>query len=365
MKNFSKEEFEFYNRQIILDNFGDKAQLKLKQARVLVIGAGGLGCPVLQYLCAAGVGFIGIVDADVVSVSNLHRQILFGIDDLGKPKVEQAKLKLQQLNPNIEIAIFQENINVQNALQLIQSYNIICDCTDNFSARYLINDACVILNKPFVSASILRFEGQISVFNHRTKINYRDIFSMPPTNIPNCAEAGVIGVLCGIIGSLQANEVIKMITDIGETLEGKLVCYDALSNSMQSFKIKPSNISITALQDNYDVNCAAQPLLINEVSPQELKMMIDNKEDFQLIDVREQFEYDIVNIGAALIPLNTITSQIDKISKDKKVIIHCKSGTRSIKAIELLQQHGFNNLYNLKGGILAYVKEIHQESVTY
>jgi adenylyltransferase/sulfurtransferase len=350
----SNQENEYYNRQLILNNFGEDAQLKLKQARVLVIGAGGLGCPVLQYLCAAGVGFIGIVDADVVSVSNLHRQILFGIDDVGKPKVTQAKLNLQQLNPNIEIATFQQSINVQNALELIQQYDIICDCTDNFAARYLINDACVILNKPFVSASILRFEGQLSVFNHRTKINYRDIFPEPPTSIPNCAEAGVIGVLCGIIGSMQANEVVKIITNIGETLEGKLVCYNALSNSMQSFKIKPSNISITSLQENYEINCSISTSNINEISATEFKKMIDEKQYFQLIDVREQSEYDIVNIGAELIPLNSILENQHKISKDKKVIIHCKSGARSIKAIELLQQNGFTNLYNLIGGIDAY-----------
>lgn len=361
----SNQENEYYNRQLILNNFGVVSQLKLKQARVLVIGAGGLGCPVLQYLCTTGVGYIGIVDADVVSVSNLHRQILFGIDDVGKPKVEQAKLKLQQLNPNIEIEIYKENISIKNAISIIKHYDIICDCTDNFSARYLINDACVILNKPFVSASILRFEGQISVFNYHKKINYRDVFPEPPTNIPNCAEAGVIGVLCGIIGSLQANEVIKMITDIGETLEGRLVCYDALSNSMQSFKIKPSNISVTSLQENYDVNCDILSSSVNEILPQQLKKMIDNQDDFQLIDVREQFEYDKVNIGGELIPLNLIIQNQRKILKNKKVILYCKSGARSIKAIELLQQYGFTNLYNLKGGILEYIKDVNQESITY
>lgn len=361
----SNQENEFYNRQLILNNFGSEAQLKLKQARVLVIGAGGLGCPVLQYLTSAGVGFIGVADADIVSVSNLHRQILYGIDDVGKPKVEQAKTKLNQLNPFVEISIYKENINVVNAFELIEQYDIICDCTDNFSARYLINDACVLLNKAFVSASILRYEGQLSVFNHKTKINYKDVFPKPPTNIPNCAEAGVLGVLCGIVGSMQANEVIKMITNIGETIEGKLVCYNALDNSIQSYKIKSSNIIIESLQDNYDVSCDISSPAIKEITVLELKRMIDENEDFQLIDVREKAEFEITNLGAELIPLNTIIENQHKISKEKIVIIHCKAGTRSAKAIQQLQDIGFDNLYNLKGGIIAYAKEIDDSLTLY
>jgi len=361
----SNQENEFYNRQLILNNFGSEAQLKLKQAKVLVIGVGGLGCPVLQYLTSAGVGFIGVADADIVSVSNLHRQILYGIDDVGKPKAEQAKTKLNQLNPFVEISIYKENINVVNAFELIEQYDIICDCTDNFASRYLINDACVLLNKAFVSASILRYEGQLSVFNHKTKINYRDVFPKPPTNIPNCAEAGVLGVLCGIIGSMQANEVIKMITNIGETIEEKLVCYNALDNSIQSYKIKSSNIIIESLQDNYDVTCGISSPAIKEITALELKRMIDEKEDFQLIDVREKAEFDITNLGAELIPLNTIIENQHKISKEKIVIIHCKAGTRSAKAIQQLQDIGFDNLYNLKGGIIAYAKEIDDSLTLY
>lgn len=351
----SNQENEYYNRQLILNNFGEVAQLKLKQARVLVIGAGGLGCPVLQYLCAVGVGFIGIVDADVVSISNLHRQILYGIDDVGKPKVELAKSKLNQLNPNVEIQIFKENINVKNAIAIIQKYDIICDCTDNFSARYLINDACVILNKPFVSAAILRFEGQLSVFNYKTKINYRDVFPQPPTDIPNCAEAGVIGVLCGIVGSMQANEVVKMIANVGETLEGRFLCYSALSNTIQTFKIKSNNIPITTLQDNYDITCNVQSNQINEITVVELKKMLDEHTDFQLIDVRENFEHTLKNIGGELLPLHSVLQHQHKILKNKKVVLYCKSGMRSAKAIELLQNAGFNNLYNLKGGIDAFL----------
>ncbi len=354
----SNHENEYYNRQLILDNFGLDAQLKLKQARVLVIGAGGLGCPVLQYLSAAGIGNIGILDGDVVSISNLHRQILFSINDIGKKKAIVAKEKLTAQNPNISIESFAENITINNVIELVQQYDIIADCTDNFAARYLINDACVLTKKPFVSAAILKFEGQLSVFNHQTKLNYRDIFPEPPTEVQNCAEAGVIGVLCGIIGSMQANEIIKMITNIGETIEGKLVCYDALTNNMQSFKIKSSSIEIKKLLDNYDFICETKSSQLREISVQELKNKIDNKEDFQLIDVRDQQEFDFVNINGELIPLNSILENQHKISKTKQVIIHCKSGARSAKAIELLQQNGFRNLYNLKGGIISYAKEI-------
>lgn len=354
----SNQENEYYNRQIILNNFGIEAQYKLKQARVLVVGAGGLGCPVLQYLTAAGIGNIGIIDGDTISISNLHRQILFSINDIGQKKAVIAKEKLMAQNPNISITVFDENITIKNAIDLIEQYDIIADCTDNFATRYLINDACVIANKPFASASILKFEGQLSVFNYKTKINYRDVFPEPPTATQNCAEAGVIGVLCGIIGSMQANEIIKLITGIGETLEGKLLCYDALTNKTQSFNIKPSNVEIKMLQNNYDFSCETKSNKINEISVQELKNKMDNDEDFQLIDVREQQEFDYVNINGELIPLATILENQEKISKTKPVIIHCKSGVRSAKAIALLEQNGFTNLYNLKGGILAYVKEI-------
>jgi adenylyltransferase/sulfurtransferase len=354
----TSQENEYYNRQIILENFGTDAQSKLKQARVLVIGAGGLGCPVLQYLTAAGVGNIGIIDGDVVSVSNLHRQILFSVNDIGKQKATVAKEKLTAQNPNISIESFTENITVNNAVELIQRYDIVADCTDNFAARYLINDACVLANKPFVSAAILKFEGQLSVFNHLTKINYRDVFPEPPTEVQNCAEAGVIGVLCGIIGSMQANEIIKIITGVGETLEGKLFCYDALTNKTQSFRIKSSNIEIKELQDSYAFVCETNSNPLKEITVHELKQKMDNKEDFQLIDVREQQEFNLVNIGGELIPLNSILENTDKISKTKQVIIYCKSGVRSAKAIDLLQQNGFTNLFNLKGGIIAYAKEI-------
>lgn len=353
--SISQEELNYYSRQIILPDFGITTQEKIKQAKVLVIGAGGLGCPVLQYLVAAGVGNIGIADADIISVSNLHRQILYAFSDIGKPKAQVAKEKQQQQNPYVSINAYVENITIENAFELIKNYDIICDCTDNFSARYLINDACVIMKKPFVSASILRYEGQLSVFNHKTAINYRAIFPEMPTNIPNCAEAGVIGSLCGIMGSLQANEVLKIITEIGNTLEGKLLCFNALDNSTKLFKIKPSDTIINKLQESYDVNCIVNNRPIKEILVVELKKMLDEKQDFQLIDVREREEYAITNLGGELIPLNTLINNLDKISKTKPIVVHCQSGTRSAKAIAILQENGFTNLYNLQGGIDAYL----------
>lgn len=353
--SISQEELNYYSRQIILPDFGITTQEKIKQAKVLVIGAGGLGCPVLQYLVAAGVGNIGIADADIISVSNLHRQILYAFSDIGKPKAQVAKEKQQQQNPYVSINAYVENITIENAFELIKNYDIICDCTDNFSARYLINDACVIMKKPFVSASILRYEGQLSVFNHKTAINYRAIFPEMPTNIPNCAEAGVTGSLCGIMGSLQANEVLKIITEIGNTLEGKLLCFNALDNSTKLFKIKPSDTIINKLQESYDVNCIVNNRPIKEILVVELKKMLDEKQDFQLIDVREREEYAITNLGGELIPLNTLINNLDKISKTKPIVVHCQSGTRSAKAIAILQENGFTNLYNLQGGIDAYL----------
>lgn len=352
--SISQEELNYYSRQIILPDFGIATQTKIKQAKVLVIGAGGLGCPVLQYLAAAGVGNIGIADADNISISNLHRQILYAFNDIGKPKAIVAKEKLQQQNPYVSINAYIENIAIENAFELIKNYDIICDCTDNFSARYLINDVCVIMKKPFVSASILRYEGQLSVFNYKTAINYRAIFPEMPTNIPNCAEAGVIGSLCGIMGSLQANEVLKIITEIGNTLEGKLLCYSALDNSTKLFKIKPTDTIINKLQESYDVNCMVNDTPIKEISALELKKMLDEKKDFQLIDVREKEEYAITNLGGELIPLNTLINNLDKISKTKPVVVHCKGGLRSAKATKILQENGFTNLYNLQGGIDDY-----------
>ncbi|MFK7950310.1 MAG: molybdopterin-synthase adenylyltransferase MoeB [Saprospiraceae bacterium] len=362
MNKLNNSEKSRYHRHLILPNFGMEGQLKLKSARVLVVGAGGLGCPVLQYLVAAGVGNIGIVDFDVVDESNLQRQILYSVDDVGLAKVEVAKRKLLALNPHINITTFQEKLTNENIERIFENFDIIADGTDNFDTRYLINDACVLLNKISVFGSVFRFEGQVAVFNYLQKdgnrsTNYRDLYPEPPEAglIPNCAEGGVLGVLPGIIGSMQANEVIKVITGIGEPLVNQLYVFDASDLFAQTLKIKKNpNVNITHLPKSLDVICTR---MVSTISAKAVKKMIAEKVDFQLIDVREQKEYDLGNIGGELIPLGTILENQDKISKDKQVVIHCQSGKRSQKAIELLEEAGFENLWNLEGGILAYFED--------
>lgn len=380
---FTKEELARYNRHIIIPGFGMEAQLKLKTAKVLVIGSGGLGSPVLLYLAAAGVGTLGIVDFDVVDDSNLQRQVLFGIDEVGKPKVEAAKRRLQALNPHIKINLHNTHINSSNALDIIKDYDVVADGTDNFPTRYLVNDASVLLGKPNIYASIFQFEGQVSVFNYRDQQgklgpNYRDLYPTPPPPglVPSCAEGGVLGVLPGIIGSLQALEVIKVITGVGETLSGRFFIFDALNFESRTFTIKPrednpisgKNPTITALID-YEQFCgmrAVEEKQLKEVTAKDLYDLQVKGEPFQLIDVREPHEYDIVNIGAELIPLATVADNSDRIDRDKKVIVHCKMGGRSAKAIrELEEKFGFTNLYNLKGGILAYIDEVQPELTKY
>jgi molybdopterin/thiamine biosynthesis adenylyltransferase/rhodanese-related sulfurtransferase len=379
---FSKEELARYNRHIIIPEFGLEAQQKLKAAKVLVVGSGGLGSPVLLYLAAAGIGTIGIVDFDVVDDSNLQRQVLFGVEAVGKPKVEAAKRRLEALNPHINIILYNTQLTSQNALDIIKDYDVIADGTDNFPTRYLVNDACVLLDKTNVYASIFQFEGQVSVFNYRNKQgevgpNYRDLYPSPPPPglVPSCAEGGVLGVLPGIIGSLQALEVIKVITGSGEPLVGRFYIFDALNFESRTFKISRrednpingKNPSITALID-YEQFCGVKAVekIIKEITPEELYDWQVKGEKYQLIDVREQHEYDIVNIGAELIPLATVADNADRISRDIKVVVHCKMGGRSAKAIrELEEKYGFTNLYNLKGGILRYIDEVQPELTKY
>ncbi len=380
--HFSKEELARYDRHIIIPDFGMEAQKKLKAAKVLVIGSGGLGSPVLLYLAAAGIGTIGIVDFDVVDDSNLQRQVLFGVDEVGKPKVEAARQRLQSLNPHIEIKIYNTQITSKNALDIIKDYDVVADGTDNFPTRYLVNDACVLLDKPNVYASIFQFEGQVSVFNYHTSNvelgpNYRDLYPTPPPPglVPSCAEGGVLGVLPGIMGSLQALEVIKVITGIGETLSGRFFIFDALSFTSRTFNIKRNpanplngtNPTIKELID-YEQFCGVKAVEkpIKEITANELYNWKKDGEDFQLIDVREPHEYEIVNIGAELIPLATVSANANKINRNKKVVMHCKMGGRSAKAIrELEEKFGFHNLYNLKGGILHYIDEIEPELTKY
>lgn len=372
----SAQEMARYARHIAIPEFNVEGQKRLKAAKVLVIGSGGLGSPVLLYLAAAGVGHLGIVDFDVVDDSNLQRQVLFTVDDVGKSKAETAKKRLHALNPHIKITVHNTRLTKENALDLINQYDIVADGTDNFPTRYLVNDACVLSGKTNVYASIFRFEGQVSVFNYLNEDgtrgpNYRDMFPEPPPPglVPNCAEGGVLGVLPGIIGSLQASEVIKVITGIGEPLAGRIFLFDAASFTTRTLKVnKNPKTKITELI-NYEQFCGILPTNVSEVKEitvKELYHLQVQSTDFQLIDVREPYEYEIANLEGELIPLGAVAESAERISRDKKVIIHCRSGKRSADAIrELESLHGFDNLYNLKGGILAWSKEIDSEIPTY
>lgn len=368
----NSDEFTRYSRHFNLPDFNIEQQQKLKEARVLVVGAGGLGCPLLLYLTAAGVGHIGIVDPDKVDLSNLHRQVLYRTEDIGQLKAVKAKEHLTDINPNVDIEVYPYLLDNKNALDLIAQYDLVADGTDNFPSRYLINDACVICNKTNVFASIYQFEGQVSVFNALMigdvrSPNYRDLYPTPPppNTIPDCAEGGVLGVLAGIVGTLQSLEVIKLITGIGQPLVAQLLLYDALSASIRKVKYaKRADIRIERLV-NYDHFCGVQTKndndimsTIKEITVQELKSKMDNNEAFQLIDVREQKEYDFTNIGGELIPMGNIIGQRDSLKKDVDVIVMCRSGQRSAAVIDALQKYDFPNLYNLKGGILAWSREI-------
>ncbi len=361
-----------YSRQLALPGFDATSQQKLEEAKVAVVGCGGLGCPVLLYLAAAGVGHFILVDQDVVQLSNLHRQILYNENDIGKNKTELAAQKLHQLNSHVQTETYTAKLTSANALRVLQFADIIVDCCDNFPTRYLLNDVAVKLAKPLVQAAIHRFEGQVSVFNSTSGINYRDAYPTPPNpdSILDCASGGVLGTIAGIIGTVQANEVLKQIIGMQETLDGKIFHFDARTNSSSIFQLKknPNNTARTDNKENielidYEQFCSAEKTtittqMINEINVQELKMMMENKEDFQLIDVREQDEFDDANLSATLIAMSTIPDHVNKIERDKKVVIHCKSGARSANVIAWLQtEHGFGNLFNLKGGIMAWHQE--------
>lgn len=385
MTNLTPEEFKRYNRHLVLQEFGLASQLKLKEANVLVVGAGGLGSPALLYLTAAGVGNLGIADFDTIDISNLQRQILFTSTDVGKNKATTAVEHLRKLNPHIQLKSYTDRVTSKNALALIQDYDIVLDGTDNLSTRYLLNDACVLLNKPLVYGSILKFEGQLAVLNLRMSdgsysSNYRDLFPIPPvpTAVQSCEQAGVLGVVPGIIGTLQANEVIKIITGKGEPLANKLLLFesDTLQQTIITIANRNTRSAIKHLIDS-DEFCGSplkkieslntnQLHTMKEVTVQELKQLIDSKADFQLIDVREPHEFDICNLNGELIPQGDIPASVDKISKDKQVVIHCRSGARSGNMVQWLEKnHGFTNLYNLKGGILGWAKEVDHSMPTY
>jgi len=369
INSFSKNELIRYSRHFNIPEFGLEAQEKLKKSSVLVVGAGGLGSPVLLYLAAAGVGRIGIVEFDVVDESNLQRQVLYTTEDVGKSKAQLAKKRLMALNPFIKIILHETKLTSENALEIISQYDVVADGTDNFPTRYLVNDACVLAGKVNIFASIFRFEGQVAVFNFlqedgKLSANYRDMFPTPPPPgmVPNCAEGGVLGVLPGIIGSMQASEVIKVLTGIGEPLVNRFFMFDAASFTMRTLKIRRNEeISISQLIDYEDFCGMTQNNEIDKIKTitiLELKEWMAEKVDFQLIDVREEFEHEIFNIGGELIPSGEILENAERINRAKKVVIYCRSGARSAKAIEQLQGlGGFDNLYNLEGGMLAWEAE--------
>ncbi|MFD2528214.1 HesA/MoeB/ThiF family protein [Polaribacter marinaquae] len=348
--NLSTEEYKQYNRHLILDKIGEQGQLKLKKAKVLVIGAGGLGCPVLQYLSAAGVGNIGIIDDDVVDQSNLQRQILYTIDDIGLSKAKVAAKRLSSLNPFIKFDVYQEKLTRENAIRLFKKYDIVVDGSDNFSTRYLANDAAVIANKPLVYGAIFKFEGQVSVFNYNKSATYRCLYPTPPQpdESPNCSEIGVLGVLPGIIGSFQANETIKIICEIGIVLSNKLLLYNTLTMQQVTLNYqKNTKIDIQKLEENYDVFCGIE-LDIEEITLTSLK---SNISDYNLLDVREDDERINYHIGGQHIPLSDLKSRLEEVNVVKSLVVYCKSGIRSRKAIRILKEYFPSlKLINLKGG---------------
>lgn len=376
---FSKQELKRYNRHIILSEVGKEGQEKLKNARVLVVGAGGLGCPVLQYLVAAGVGTIGIVDADRVDESNLQRQILYNVEDIGKPKALTAAQKLSFQNPYIKIKAYNEWLSKDNILDILKEYDIVVDGSDNFPTRYLVNDASVMLDKVLVFGSIYKFEGQVSVFNYSKGgvkgPTYRCLFPEPPApeDVPNCSQIGVIGVLPGLIGTMQANEVIKIILGLGDVLSGRVLVADLLENSFNvlGFKAIEENFTISEFVD-YEEFCNPSNKheeimdVLKSINVNELKWKVDQGEDIQLLDVREDFEREICQLDGIHIPMNQIPANIEKIDREKPVVIYCHHGMRSANVQKYLaDNHGFTNLYNLEGGIHAWAEEIDEEMEKY
>jgi len=368
-----------YSRHLILPNVGLDGQKRLKAASVLCIGTGGLGSPIALYLAAAGVGRIGLVDFDVVDHTNLQRQIIHGTKDVGRPKIESARETLLDINPHVVVETHETQLTSQNALDLFARYDIIIDGTDNFPTRYLVNDACVLTGKPNVYGSIFRFEGQATVFWAEKGPCYRCLYPEPPPPgmVPSCAEGGVLGVLPGIVGCLQANEAVKLILGIGEPLVGRLLLFDALGMRFRELKLRKDpacpicgpNPTVTALID-YDQFCgigaandasadAKDTFPMDEITATELKAKIDRGDAFTLLDVREPFEYEIARIpGATLIPLGTVAARVSELNPNEEIVLQCKGGVRSAQALGILQQAGFTKLKNLKGGILAWSSDV-------
>ena len=364
------EELQRYSRHLIMPEVTSEGQNRLKAARVLCIGAGGLGSPAALYLAAAGVGTIGIVDFDDVDLSNLQRQILHGTKDIGRGKLESARDRLNDINPQIELELHKCRFSSENASELVTSYDVVVDGSDNFPTRYLSNDVCVFAQKPNVYGSVFRFEGQTTVFAPQLGGPcYRCLFPEPPPpeSVPNCAQAGVLGVLPGIIGMLQAIETLKLILGIGDVLVGRLLHFDALKVKFRELNLRRDpqcpvcgeNPTIFSPID-YEQFCGMRDEgALPGMSPPELKRRMDSGEPFELIDVREPFEYEIARInGARLIPLGEINERLGELSEEQTIVVHCHSGKRSAQAARLLQQRGFTNVYNLEGGIDAWSDQI-------
>ncbi|KAA5540330.1 HesA/MoeB/ThiF family protein [Adhaeribacter rhizoryzae] len=352
------EELKRYNRHLLLPEIGFAGQEKLKAAKVLVIGAGGLGCPVLQYLAAAGVGTIGIVDDDVVDFSNLQRQILFATVDVGRKKAEVSAEKLKALNSFVTVQVYPERLNSENAAELFRPYDLIVDGSDNFPTRYLVNDTCVALNKPLVFGSVFKFDGQVAVFNYQNGPTYRCLYPTPPTadESPNCSDIGVLGVLPGLIGLYMANEVMKLVCGIGTPLSGKLLLLDALENRTSIFTVRRSAAADQPAPETIaPENCQAPKPIIAQVSLMELTDWLEQEEDqLYLVDVREPQEFAAYNLGGVNIPFADLPNKLTQLPQDKTVVFCCATGQRSLAAATLVQDAGFTGeVYNLRGGVLG------------
>ncbi len=368
----SHEEIRRYGRHLIMPEVGLDGQKKLKAASVLMIGAGGLGSPLGLYLAAAGVGKLGIVDFDVVDESNLQRQILHSTVDVGRPKLQSARDRIHALNPHVEVETYATQLNSENALEIFRDYDVVVDGTDNFPTRYLVNDACVLLKKPNVYGSIFRFEGQASVFDATRGPCYRCLYAEPPDPglVPSCAEGGVLGVLPGIIGTIQATETVKLILGAGEPLLGRLLLFDALAMTFREVRLRKNpdcpicgeHPSIRELID-YDAFCGITPQAESQngqasITVQELKERLDRGDDIFLLDVREPQEYQIVNLGAHLIPLGELPARVNELDTSREIVVHCHSGARSARAVDFLRQMGFKKVKNLAGGINQWAARI-------